>query len=42
MQDVKPLKAGLEEALQWYINNTDKVYKKAYFDFIEQNLEKIS
>ena len=39
MQDVKPLKEGLEEALKWYLDNNDRVYKKPYLEYIEQNLE---
>ena len=39
MQDVKPLKDGLEEALEWYLDNMDKVYKKPYMDYIELNLK---
>lgn len=39
MQDVKPLKDGLEEALEWYLDNTDKVYKRPYLDYIELNLK---
>ena len=39
MQDVKSLKEGLIEAFTWYVSNSDKVYKKQYFDFIEQNWE---
>lgn len=40
MQDVKPLNDGLAEALEWYLDNADKVYKKPYLECIEQNLEK--
>lgn len=39
MQDVKPMKEGLAEALKWYINNSDKVYKKPYLNYIATNLE---
>ncbi len=39
MQNVKPLKDGLKEALKWYLNNSDKVYKKLYLEYIEQNLK---
>ena len=38
MQDVKPLKDGLKEALDWYIKNTDLVNKKPYIDYIDSNL----
>lgn len=38
MQDVKPLNEGLKEALDWYINNTDKVNKKTFIDYIDTNL----
>lgn len=37
MQDVKSLKEGLKESFEWYINNTDKVNKKAYTDYIDSN-----
>ena len=40
MQDMKPMKEGLAEAFRWYVSNSDKVNKKPYIDFIEQNLEK--
>lgn len=39
MQDVIPLEDGLKDALDWYINNLDKVNKKSYIDFIERNLK---
>ena len=29
---------GLKEAFDWYKNNQDKVYKKPYFEFIDENL----
>ncbi len=38
MQDVKSLEEGLKEALDWYINNTDKVNKKPFIDYIDKNL----
>lgn len=38
MQDIKPLNEGLKEALDWYINNTDKVNKKTFIDYIDTNL----
>ena len=38
MKNVKPLEEGLREALEWYTNNTNKVNKKAYIDYIESNL----
>lgn len=37
MQNVKPLNVGLKEAFEWYINNTDKVNKKFYIDYINGN-----
>lgn len=39
MRDVKSLKEGLAESLKWYLDNTDKVYKKPYLDYIELNLK---
>lgn len=38
MSDVKPLEEGLKEALDWYIENMDKVYKKPFVEYIEENL----
>lgn len=38
MSDVKPLKEGVKEAFDWYINNTDKVNKKTFIDYIDSNL----
>ena len=38
MQNEKPLNVGLKEAFEWYINNTDKVNKKSYIDYIDGNL----
>ena len=38
MEFTKPLKEGLKEAYDWYINNPDKVNKKPFIDFIDKNL----
>lgn len=38
MKDVKPLKEGLQESLNWYVNNADKVTKKPLMDYIDKNL----
>ena len=38
MPDVKPLKEGLQESFNWYVHNTDKVNKKAYLEYIDNNL----
>lgn len=38
MNDLKPLKEGLQEALEWYSNNQTKVNKKAFIDYIDNNL----
>lgn len=38
MQDVKPLNEGLKEALDWYINNKDKVNKKPFINYIDSHL----
>ena len=38
MPNVKSLSDGLKEALDWYINNADKVNKKNYLDYIDHNL----
>lgn len=37
MEDVKPLKEGLNEALEWYMNHSDKVNKKDFLDYIDNN-----
>ena len=38
MSDTKSLYDGLKEAFDWYRNNSDKVNKKPYFDYIDKNL----
>lgn len=38
MEDVKSLEDGLKEALEWYMNNSDKVNKKAFLNYIDNNL----
>ncbi len=40
MNGVKDLERGLKEAFQWYKDNEDKVIKKPYFDYIDNNLAK--
>ncbi|MBE5818939.1 MAG: NAD-dependent epimerase/dehydratase family protein [Clostridiales bacterium] len=35
MDEVIPLEYGLEESFSWYINNTDKVNKKPFIEFID-------
>lgn len=40
MKNVKPIKEGLEESLNWYLNNSDKVNKKPFMDYIDNNLVK--
>ena len=37
MPDVKSLTAGLKESLTWYTKNTDKVNRKNYTDYIDNN-----
>ena len=37
MEDVKPLKEGLKEALEWYMNHSDKVNKKDFLNYIDGN-----
>ena len=32
------LKEGLKEAFDWYKDKQDRVYKKPYFEFIDENL----
>ncbi len=38
MPDVKPLKKGLRESFDWYINNSDLVNKKSFLNYIDNNL----
>lgn len=38
MPETKPLDEGLKEAFEWYKDNTDKVNKKPFFDYIDKNL----
>ncbi len=40
MGGVKDLERGLKEAFQWYKDNEDKVIKKPYFEYIDNNLAK--
>ena len=37
MDDVKPLKEGLQESLEWYINNQKEVHRKPFIEYIENN-----
>ncbi len=37
MPGLKPLKTGIEQSFEWYIHNKDKVYRKNYIEFIENN-----
>ena len=41
MKDVKPLKDGLQEALEWYVNNTCKVNRKGFMEYIDKSLSRI-
>lgn len=38
MPTTKPLSEGLKEAFEWYRNNADKVNRKAYIEYIDENL----
>lgn len=38
MGDVKSLEQGLEESYVWYINNKDRMNRKPYFEYIDNNL----
>jgi len=38
MKDTKSLFEGLKESYDWYINNKEKVVKKAFIEFIDANL----
>ena len=37
MDETKPLEEGLKDAFMWYKDNQDKVNKKLYIEYIEQN-----
>lgn len=38
MSDIKPLKEGLLEALQWYMNHSSEVIRKAFIEYIDNHL----
>lgn len=38
MRDIKPMFEGLKESFEWYKNNTEKVNRKPYFDYINKKL----
>jgi len=38
MQGIKPLQEGFKEAFDWYKNNSDKVNKKPFWDYIDKYL----
>lgn len=38
LQQEKDLYEGLQEAFAWYKDNSDEVYKKPYFEFIDERL----
>lgn len=38
MPDVKPMKEGLKETFEWYRNNMEKVNKKPFIEYIDNNL----
>lgn len=38
MENVRPLKDGLRDAFEWYINNKSKVNTKPFIDYIDNNL----
>jgi len=37
MPDVKTLELGLQQSLEWYLNNREKMVKKPFIDFIDSN-----
>lgn len=39
MPETKPLSEGLKEAFKWYKNNMDKVNKKPFLEYIDNNLK---
>ncbi len=42
MPETKPIYEGLKEAFDWYKDNSEKVNKKPYFDYIDKNLKHAS
>ena len=38
MKEVKPLSEGLKESFEWYQHNIDKVNKKPFFKYIDNNM----
>lgn len=41
LEDVTPLKQGLEESFSWYVRNREKVTRKPFFAFIDSTLAKM-
>ena len=39
LDETIPLEEGLRDAFEWYEKNQDKVNKKPYFEYIEENLQ---
>lgn len=39
MPEIKPLKEGLRESFNWYINNSDLVNKKNFLDYIDNKFK---
>lgn len=37
MKDIKTLEEGFMEAFEWYKNNGDKVIKKPFLEYIDNN-----
>ena len=38
MPETKPMEQGLIDAFEWYKDNTDKVMRKPFFDYIDEHL----
>ena len=39
LSKTEDLKVGMNECFEWYWENQDKVNKKPYFEFIDENLK---
>lgn len=39
MPETKPFSDGIAESLEWYLNNSDIVRKKPFFEFIDSELD---
>ena len=38
LKEMRPFEQGLKESFAWYVDNTDKIMRRSYLDFIDQEL----